>query len=225
MHGRQVQRALAATALALGAGSAAAIDFDDPDARPLHFAVETVSEDSVTRVVEPGGQVTYYNLEAPPDAAELTTTTKLPLFASERWYVRVDLQGMVFSATPVLSTRGTGSGNDFTSTNADVVVGGAGEPYVIYRLPDDAVFAQDLTFSLSIENTLAVPPGAGRYRAAIALYDDLGAAFDRDLPPSRRRTFGGEKMPPAPCGRRIRTGTRRWAACCGACASTSCRRR
>ena len=65
MHGRQVQRALAATALALGAGAAAAIDFDDPNARPLHFAMETLSEDFVTRFVEPGGQVTYYNLEVP----------------------------------------------------------------------------------------------------------------------------------------------------------------
>ena len=193
MHGRQVQRALAATALALGAGAAAAIDFDDPNARPLHFAMETLSEDFVTRFVEPGGQVVYYNLEVPPDAAELTTTTKLPLFASRRWYVRVDLLGMVFSATPVLSTRGAGAGDDFESTDADVVRGVPGEPYVIYRLPNED-FAQDLTFSLSIGDTLAVPPGAGRYRAAIALYDDLGAAFDRDLPPSRRRAFGGEKI-------------------------------
>ena len=179
-------------ALALGSGGAGAIDLDDPDARPLHFAVETVSETAVTPVGEGSGQLTYYNLEAPAEDAELTTSTKLSLSDSTTWYVRVDLDGMVFSATPELSTSGTGSGSDFVSAAGNVVAGGAAQAFVIYRLPAEYSFARDLAFNVSIRDTLAVPAGEGRYNATVDLYDDLNEAFERDSPLSRA-AFGGEK--------------------------------
>ena len=188
----QVCRTIAGIAIALATGPAAAIDFDDPDSGPLHFAVETVSDEAATRFDAGSGAVTYYNVEAPADDAALTTTTKRRLVGSERWYVRVDLDGMVFSATPVLGTSGAEPGSGFASTAADVVAGGAARPFVIYRLPEDRDFARDLTFSLSVRDALAVPADTGRYRATIALYDNLGEAFDRDRPVSPS-AFGGEK--------------------------------
>ena len=77
-------RAAAAFAAALAAAPAAAIDLDDPDATPLHFAVETVSGEAVTVVGRGRERETYYHLEAPPDAAELATTNKLPFGGSGR---------------------------------------------------------------------------------------------------------------------------------------------
>ena len=82
MRGDRIGCGIVGIALALGAGPAEAIDFDDPDAEPLHFAVETVSETAVTPVNESSGRVTYYNLEAPAEDAELTTTNKLSLHDS-----------------------------------------------------------------------------------------------------------------------------------------------
>ena len=192
MHGGRIGCGIVGIALALGAGPAEAIDFDDPEAEPLHFAVETVSGEAVTTAAQGSAEVTYYNLKAPAEDAEFTTTTKLSLSDSTTWYVRVDLDGMVFSATPELSTSGAGSGSGFASTESDVVVGGAAQAFVIYRLPTEDTFARDLAFNVSIRDTLAVPAGEGRYNATIALYDNLSEAFERDSPLSRA-AFGGEK--------------------------------
>ena len=49
MHGGLIGGGIKGIALALGAGPAGAIDFDDPDAGLLHFAVETVSGEAVPR--------------------------------------------------------------------------------------------------------------------------------------------------------------------------------
>ena len=114
------------------------------------------------------------------------------LHDSTTWYVRVDLDGMVFSAAPELSTSGEGSVSRVVSAAEDVLAGGAGEVFVIYRLPAEETFERDLAFNVSIRDTLAVPAGEGRYDAAIALYDDLTEAYERDAPLSRT-AFGGEK--------------------------------
>lgn len=85
------------------AAPAAAVDLDDPDATPLRFAAETLSADAVTAGA--GGDAVYHDVRAPAGAA-LASTMKVPLGARDRWYLRVDLDGMVFSATPMLSTVG-----------------------------------------------------------------------------------------------------------------------
>lgn len=180
----------AGVALALGCGPAAAYDFDDEEAQPLHFAAETLSADAVTVTNLGTGRATYYNLEAPPDGAELTTTSKFQLSGSAHWFVRVDLDGMVFSATPKLAARGEGSGTGYTSPDRAAFAGGAGEAFVIHRLPADG-FARGLTFALSIGDTLAVPVGEAAYRATMALYDGITEALDAEDPLSYR-TFGGE---------------------------------
>ena len=189
---RVLRIAIAGIALALGGEPAAAVDFVDTAAAPLRFAVESVSEDAVTVAGRGAARLTCYNLEAPPDNAALTTTTKLRLSGSETWYVRVDLDGVVFSATSEPRTSGEGSGSGFARTQRDAVAGGAGEPFVIHRLPAGADFAQGLSFGLSIRDTLAVPAGEGSYRATTALYDELAEAYERERRLSRR-AFGGEK--------------------------------
>ena len=180
----------AGVALAGVGGGAAAIDLDDPAARPLHYAMETLSTEAVTVAGLGAERATYYNVEAPPHEAELTTTSKFPLLGSENRYLRADLDGMVFSATPQLTTRGEGSGSGFASTAADALAGGAGESFVIYRLPVGD-FARDLTFALSIGDTLAVPAGEGRYGAKMALYRSSSDALDAANALSYR-VFGGE---------------------------------
>ena len=77
-------RAAAAFAAALAA-PAAAMDFDDPEAVPLHFAVETVSGEAVTVSGRRRDRETYYHLEALPDDAELATTNKLPFGGLDAW--------------------------------------------------------------------------------------------------------------------------------------------
>ena len=64
--------------------------------------------------------------------------------------------------------------------------GGAGERFVVYRLPNGQDFASD-----SIEDSLAVPPAAGAYRAKIALHNDLDEALDGEEAISAQ-AFGGE---------------------------------
>lgn len=187
--------AAAALAAGLGAAPAAAFDFDDPESVPLHFALETLSGDAVTRVGRSGARETYFNLEAPPDAAALTTTNKFTLSDTATWYVRVDLDGMVFSAAPALATSGGGEGSGFASAPSDVLAGGAGEPYVVFRLPRGMGFARDLTFGLSIEDSLAAPAEEGSHRVAMALYDELGPAVERDEEEALSYSvFGGEAV-------------------------------
>ena len=183
--------AIAGLALWLGAGSAAAIDLDDPRAEPLYFAVETLSAEAVIVSGRGAGGVTHYRLEGSPENAALTTTSRLALAESETWYVRADLDGMVFGATPEFTTGGEGSGSGFASMEADVLQGGAGESYVIYRLPQGRGYARGLAFGLSIRDTLAVPAGEGAYRGTLALYNDGSEAMARDGALSYS-AFGGE---------------------------------
>ena len=181
---------VAAAGLAF-AGAAGAIDFDDPEAAPLHFALESLSAEAVTATGAGTGRTTYYNVRAPDGDATLSTTTKVALSGSESYYVRVGLDGMVFSAVPELTTSGPGAGSGLSFADADVVWGGAGEPFVVYRLPAGGEFARGVVFEVSIADTLAVPPAAGVHRAKIALHDDLGEAFDGEDAFSAR-AFGGE---------------------------------
>ena len=180
-------------AAALAAGPAGAIDFDDPDAAPLHFALETLSGEAVTVDRQGAVPTTYYNVQAPAGDSTLRTTTKLALSGSESYFVRVDLDGMVFSAVPKLTTSGAGDGGGLEFADPDVVLGGAGEAFVVYRLPAGQDFARELAFEVSIEDTLAVPPAAGAHRAKIALHDELGEAFDGEKALSVR-AFGGEAV-------------------------------
>lgn len=180
---------MAGLAAAVVAGPAAGVDLDDPTTVPLHFAAESVSAAAATVAGSGPARATYYHVEAPPGNAELTTTAKLRLDASERWYVRADLDGMVFSATPELRTRGAGAGAGLASAAA--VRGGAGETFVVYGLPRGG-YARGLTFALSIGDTLAVPRGEGRYAAKLVLYDDLGEALD-GVGGLSYGVFGGEK--------------------------------
>ena len=170
MAGMKQRVAVAGLVVALGAGSAVAFDFDDPNAAPLHFALETLSGEAVTVTGSGAAPTTYYNVRAPASDATLRTTTKLALGAIERYYVRVDLDGMVFSATPELTITGSGAGSGLTIAGSDVVWGGAGEPFVVYRLPSGQDFARDLTFAVSIEDSLEVPPAEGSHRAKVALH-------------------------------------------------------
>ena len=101
--GRLVAVWTVAAIAAIGEGQAMTIDLDDPGSEPLHFAVGTVSSEAVTLAGRGAGGATYYNLRA-PEAAALAGTTKVQLSAQDGWYVRVDLDGMVFSDTPVLAT-------------------------------------------------------------------------------------------------------------------------
>ena len=57
-------------------------------------------------------------------------------------------------------------------------MGGAGEAFVVYRLPAGQRFARELTFEVSIADSLAVPPAAGVERAKIAPHNDLDEALD-----------------------------------------------
>ena len=116
--------AIAGLVLGLGAGSAAVIDLDDPRAEPLYFAVETLSAEAVIVSGRGAGGVTHYRLEGSPENAALRTTSRLALAESETWYVRADLDGMVFGATPEFATGGEGSGSGFASMEADVLQGG-----------------------------------------------------------------------------------------------------
>ena len=187
---RRVAAAWAVAMAALAASPAAAVDLDDPEAEPLHVAVETLSADAVTGSGGVGGGARYYNVRA-PDGTALASTTKLALPERDRWYLRVDLDGMVFSRTPVLTTTGDGAGSGFESTDDIVVDGGAGAAYAIYRLPDDSGFARGLTFSVSLAEALAVPGEEGAYGAAMALHDDFSGALERDGARSYS-AFGGE---------------------------------
>ena len=182
--------AIAGIGLALGAAQALAVDLDDPDATPLHFALETLSAEAVTVTGSGAARGTYYNVEAPADDAALTAVAGLR-FSGDGTYVRVDLDGMVFSATPELTTGGEGAGSGFASTDSDVVLGGSGEAFVVYRLPSGQTFAQGLTFAVSVRDSLAVPALEGAYRASMQLYDELNDALDRENALSYR-AFGGE---------------------------------
>lgn len=184
-------RAAVVLALGLGSAGAAAIDLDDPAAVPLHFALETLSGDAVT-TVGAGGEA-YYHLEAPPEDDAITTRNAYRLEGSQRWYVRVDLDGMVFREIPSLAVRGDGHGSGSVFGADDAVDGGAGRPFVIYRLGEGDGFSAGLTFSLSIADTLAAPPEAGRHRAEVTLYEELFDAFDREggVP---HRAFGGDRV-------------------------------
>ena len=73
------------------------------------------------------GEVTCYNLKAPAEDAALTTAIKPRLFDWSTWYVRVELDGMVFSPTPQLGTSGPGSGIGFASMDENVLAGGAAQ--------------------------------------------------------------------------------------------------
>ena len=183
----------AGLAAMLAAGPAGAIDFDDPDAAPLHFALETLSVEAVTVGREGAGRTTYYNVRAPAGDSTLRTTTKLALSGSESYFVRLDLDGMVFSAVPELTTTGAGAGGGLGFADPDVVLGGAGETFVVYRLPSGQDFARGLAFEVSIEDTLAVPPAERAHRATIALHDELGEALDGEEALSAR-AFGGEAV-------------------------------
>lgn len=185
------KRLIGPLSLAAVAGPAWAVDLDDDDAVPLYFAAESVSVDAATVAGAGDERVTYYHLETPPEAAELRTVSGVPLDVSRRWYVRADLDGMVFSATPQLVTRGGGPGSGFASGPGDVAHGGAGRSFVVYRLPIGD-YADGLTYALSIADTLAVPAGEGRYAASLELYDQLAGALSRHepLPPD---LFGGER--------------------------------
>ena len=179
----------AAFVAALAAGSASAIDIDDPDAAPLHFALESLTGDAVT--VTEG--TTYYNVRAPAGDAVLKTTTKRSVSTSGRFFVRVDLDGMVFSAVPELTTRGEGTGGGLAFTELDVAWGGVGEAFIVYRMPAGQFFARELAFEVSIEDSLAVPAAQGAHRAKIALHNGLEQAIDgeRAIP---ARVFGGEAV-------------------------------
>ena len=181
----------AGLAAMLAASPVGAIDFDDPDAVPLHLALETLSGEAVTVDRQGAVSTTYYNVRAPAGDLTLRTTTKLALSGSESYFVRVDLDGMVFSAVPELTTSGAGAGGGMAF--ADVVLGGAGEAFVVYRLPSAQDFARGLAFEVSIEDTLAVPPAEGAHRAKIALHDELGEALDGEEALSVR-AFGGEAV-------------------------------
>ncbi len=177
----------AALAAALAAGSASAIDFDDPDAAPLHFALESLAGDAVTVA----GRTTYHNVRAPAADAALKTTLKRSVSTSGIFFVRVDLEDMVFSAVPELTTRGEGTGGGLAFTASDVAWGGAGEAFIVYRMPAGQLFARGLAFEVSIEDSLAVPPAEGTHRAKIALHNDLQEAINgEDAIPTR--VFGGE---------------------------------
>ena len=190
MRTRRAVGVVAGVALAGVTGGAAAIDLNDPAAAPLHYAVETLSAEAVTLAGLGAERATYYNVEAPPHDAELTTTSKLSLPGSENRYVRVHLDGMVFSATPQLTTRGEGSGSGYSSSGDELLAGGAGASFVVYRLP--AVdFAGGLTFALAIGDTLAVPAGEGAYGVQMALYRNFSDAFDAENALSYE-VFGGE---------------------------------
>ena len=187
-----LRKACAIAVVVVAVAPAFAVDFDDPATPPLHFAVETLSDEFVTVALLDGGPETYYNLEAPPSDAALTTTTKLSLPASESWYVRVDLDRLVFSVTPELRTSGTGSGSGVSIGDEAVLRGGAGAPFVVYRLPVGQEYAQGLTFSVSVDDALAVPADEGIYGARLALYDDALDASDGAEPRSAD-VFGGER--------------------------------
>ena len=75
MNGCTMGGAIMALAVTIGPGLASVIDFDDPDAEPLHFAVETVSGEVATTAEQGAAALTYYNLEASAEDAALTTTT------------------------------------------------------------------------------------------------------------------------------------------------------
>ena len=189
---RGLRKACAIAVVGVAFAPAFAVNFDDPAAPPLHFAVETLSDEFVTMAFLDDGRATYYNLEAPPGDAALTTTTKLSLPASESWYVRVDLDGMVFSVTPELRTSGTGSGSGVSIGDEAVLRGGAGAPFVVYRLPVGQEYVQGLTFDVSVDDALAVPADGGTYGARLALYDDALAATDGAEARSAD-VFGGER--------------------------------
>ena len=176
----------AAAVLALAAGPAGGVELDDPEAEPLRFAAETLSGDAVTAGAD--GDAIYHDLRAPAGTA-LSSTMKLSLSARDGWYLRVDLDGMVFSATPALATAGDGAGSGFESD--DAVAGGAGEAFAVYRLPAGTGFARDITFSLLVAEALAVPAGEGEYGAAMALYNEFGDALDRE-DALTYSAFGGE---------------------------------
>ncbi len=173
------------------AGPAWAVDLDDDDAVPLYFAAESVSAEAATVAGEGEERVTYYHLETPPEAAELRTVSGAALDVSRRWYVRADLDGMVFSATPELATRGGGPGSGFASGPGDVAHGGAGRSFAVYGLPIGD-YAAGLTYALAIADALAVPAGEGRYAASLELYDSLAGALSRHRPRSPD-VFGGER--------------------------------
>ena len=152
-----------AAAVAVVAPATGAVDLDDPRSEPLRFAAETLSGDAVTVARGVGGEAIYHNLRAPTGTA-FSSTTKLPLSARDGWYLRVDLDGMVFSAVPVVATLSDGAGGGLEVAGA--VDGGAREAFAVYRLPADTGFARGLTFSASVAEALAVPAGEGEYGAA-----------------------------------------------------------
>ena len=128
---RSLKTGLAAACLGLE-GAAGALDVDDPKALPLHFALESLSAEAATAAGAGMGRAAYYNVRAPNGDATLRTTAKLTLAGSEGCDLCVGLDGMVFSAVPELTTTGPGAGNGLSL--ADMVRGGAGEAFVVYRL-------------------------------------------------------------------------------------------
>ena len=61
------------------------------------------------------------------DGRRVLRALKPRLFDWSTWYVRVELDGMVFSPTPQLGTSGPGSGIGFASMDENVLAGGAAQ--------------------------------------------------------------------------------------------------
>ena len=191
MTGSTVQGVATGLALTLAAGQVAAVDLDDPESGPLYFAAESASAEAVTVTGTATDRTTYYNIEMPDGDAALTTRNEIRLAGSETWYVRADVEGMVFSATPELSATGEDDSTGFAGTDAEVVFGRAGTSSIVYELPGGDDLPSGLTFSLSIRDALAVPAGEGAYGAEMSLYENLGDAIRQVR--SYSGLFGGEK--------------------------------